>query len=301
MNDSTAAAFARHLDVLSERLQILPDKPLETPSATLRVLWHLAVGEPLSVEAAEAAPLPALDGVAEARLAGLIEQRVSGIPLAHLSGRQRFMGLEMLAGRDALIPRHETELLGHAALGLLRGLAGSVQPLRVLDVCTGSGNLALAMAHHVPQAHVFAADLSQDAVALAARNAAHLGLDGRVEFRAGDLLEPFNEPAFHASVDLLLCNPPYISSGKVDTLPEEIGGFEPRLAFDGGPLGVRILQRLIREAPLYLKPGAWLAFEVGLGQGQAVLNRVRASGAFSEQRSVSDGRGEVRAILAQRA
>lgn len=300
MNDSSAV-FAHHLGALVRRLQILPDKPLETPDATLRVLWHLAAGVPLSVEAAAAAPLPVLDAAAAVRLEALIEQRLSGIPLAHQSGRQRFMGLEMLAGKEALIPRHETELLGRAAVELLQSLQADARPLRVIDVCTGSGNLALAMAHHAPHTRVFAADLSEDAVALARRNAAHLGLSAQVEFRAGDLLEPFDKPAFHASVDLLVCNPPYISSGKVDTLPDEIGCFEPRLAFDGGPLGVRILQRLIREAPLFLKPGGWLAFEVGLGQGPAVLKRLTAGGSFADQRTVSDSRGEIRAIVAQRA
>ncbi|MEY4563045.1 MAG: release factor glutamine methyltransferase [Pseudomonadota bacterium] len=299
---SLSAAFDRQLDLLSRRLQILPDKPQETPAATLRVLWHLAAGQALSVEAAEAVPLAELDTASADRLDALIEQRASGVPLAHLSGRQRFMGLDMLAGKEALIPRHETELLGETGIGLLREvIAAGVAAPRVMDICTGSGNLALALAHHVPTARVFASDLSEEAVALAGRNAVHLGLNDRVQFRAGDLLEPFNEAGFHASVDVMLCNPPYISSGKVDTLPEEIGAFEPRLAFDGGPLGVRILQRLIREAPLYLRPGAWLAFEVGLGQGPAVLKRLIASGGFAAQRAVNDARGEMRVIVAQRA
>ncbi|HEX3140340.1 MAG TPA: peptide chain release factor N(5)-glutamine methyltransferase [Rhizobacter sp.] len=289
------ASFQALCDALGASLHTLPDKPQETPAATLKVLWHLAAGQALSIEAAEEMPLPELDDAAQARLAELTAQRLSGTPLAHLSGRQRFMRLEMLAGKDALIPRRETELLGQAALDLLQGMAGS--PC-VLDVCTGSGNLALAIAHHAPQARVLAADLSAEAVALAARNAAHLGLGQRVEWRCGDLLEPFNEAPFHGAVDLLVCNPPYISSQKVDTMAGEISGYEPRLAFDGGPLGIRILQRLIREAPRYLKPGGWLAFEVGLGQGPAVLKRLQASGAFRQTRRVADDHGEARVLLA---
>jgi release factor glutamine methyltransferase len=295
---SEVDSFQSRCAALSAQLQTLPDKPQETVEATLRVLWHLAAGHPLSIEAAEETALPTLDAAAETRLNGLTAQRVSGIPLAHLSGRQRFMGLEMLAGKDALIPRRETELLGNAALDLLKGMAASRSTVRVVDVCTGSGNLALSFAHHEPKAQVFAADLSDEAVALAARNAEHLGLASRVTWRSGDLLEPFNTPEFHGQVDLLVCNPPYISSGKVDTMASEISGFEPRLAFDGGPLGVRILQRLIREAPAFLAPGGWLAFEVGHGQGPAVLKRLQASGGFSQQRSVSDAEGEIRVILA---
>ncbi|MDH5538050.1 MAG: peptide chain release factor N(5)-glutamine methyltransferase [Rhizobacter sp.] len=298
--DATASeSFRVHCAELQSRLQTLPDKPEETVAATLRTLWQLAAGRPLSVEAAMHAALPPLDVAAEQRLQGLIEQRVSGVPLAHLSGRQCFMGLEMLAGKEALIPRRETELLGGAALDLLRAIAGSAAGATVIDVCTGSGNLALALAHHVPQARVFAADLSAEAVTLARRNAAHLGLEGRVEFRVGDLLGPFDEPAFHAQVQLLICNPPYISSKKIEVMAGEISGFEPRLAFDGGPLGIAILNRILREAPRFLAPGGWLAIEVGLGQAGATLKRLLGSGAYRSARALDNALGEPRAVIAQ--
>lgn len=293
--------FLNRCAALARRLQTLPDKPEESVEATLRTLWHLAQGQALSVEAAARAALTPLDAAGEARLDALIEQRLTGTPLAHLSGRQHFMGLEMLAGKDALIPRVETELLGGAALKVLRELASAVSAggATVVDVCTGSGNLALALAHHEPKARVFAADLSADAVALAQRNAVHLGLASRVELRCGDLLEPFNEARFHGQVDLLVCNPPYISSKKVDTLAGEIGGFEPRLAFDGGPLGIAILNRVIREAPLYLRPGGWLAVEVGLGQAMAMVKRMQGTGKYRRVEAIDNHLGEPRAVLAQ--
>jgi release factor glutamine methyltransferase len=294
-------SFDARCTALAACLQASPDKPQETAQATLRALWHLAAGTALSVDAAQEVALPAHDQAAGDRLDELIAQRMSGIPLAHLTGRQRFMGLELLAGKEALIPRRETELLGHAALAALQRLAAAQEGVTVVDVCTGCGNLALALAHHEPKAQVFASDLSEEAVDLARRNARHLDLDARVEFRVGDLLAPFDQPRFHGAVDLLVCNPPYISSQKVPTMPGEISDFEPRLAFDGGPLGVRILQRLIREASRYLKPGGWLAFEVGYGQGPAVLRRLQLQGDFSQTRSVVDAQGEIRAILASRA
>ena len=298
---SRGGPFLNRCAALAPRLQTLPDKPEETVEATLRTLWHLAGGQALSVEASARVALTPLDAAGEARLDALIEQRLAGTPLAHLSGRQHFMGLEMLASKDALIPRAETELLGRGALKVMRQLAAAAGSggVTVLDVCTGSGNLALALAHHELKARVFAADLSAEAVALAQRNAAHLGLASRVELRCGDLLEPFNQPAFHGQVDLLVCNPPYISSKKVDTLAGEIGGFEPRLAFDGGPLGIAILNRVIREAPLYLRPGGWLAVEVGLGQAIPMVKRMQGTGKYRRVDAIDNHLGEPRAVIAQ--
>jgi release factor glutamine methyltransferase len=170
---------------------------------------------------------------------------------------------------------------------------------RVVDVCTGSGNVALSVAHHVPEAHVFGADLSEDAVALAKLNSEHLGLAQRAEFRAGDLLAPFDTTGFHGSVDVLTCNPPYISSGKVEQMNSEISKYEPRLAFDGGTFGVNILMRLLQDAPRFIKPGGWLAFEVGLGQGPAMAKRLEKAGHFSDLRLHNDEHGAPRALVAR--
>jgi len=302
----SAADFAERLALLRSAMQTLPDKPEETPEATLRALWYLAVGRPMSAEVAShlsAEALPVLDTAQDAQLAALIAQRLTGIPLAHLTGRQTFMGLEMLAGPQALIPRRETELLARAALAHLREMASP----RVIDVCTGSGNLALAMAQGMPTARVWGADLSPEAVALAEANARRLGLSDRVQWRCGDLLAPFDGGTHHADAadflghtDLLLCNPPYISSGKLGSMPAEIVQHEPSLAFDGGPFGIRILQRLMKDAPRFLRSGGWLGLEVGLGQGPAVQQWLARTGQFALPQAVLDDHGQVRSLLAQR-
>lgn len=278
----------------------LPDKPEETPESTLKALWHAAYGKPLSAELAVQQPLPLLDAAAAARLDVLIQRRLDGVPLAHLTERQRFVDMEMLAGPGALIPRKETELLARAAIELARELVAGSAPIKAVDVCTGSGNVALAIAHHVPGATVFAADLSEDAVSLAARNAVHLGLADRAHFLAGDLLKPFETDDFLGRVDLLTCNPPYISSAKVVQMAGEIAEHEPRLAFDGGPFGVAILMRLLEEAPRYLRSGGWLAFEVGLGQGQSLAKKLERGGQYRVVRPLKDERGDIRALVAQR-
>ncbi|MDI1348157.1 class I SAM-dependent methyltransferase [Aquabacterium sp.] len=308
----SVAGFTERLTVLRSAMQTLPDKPEETPEATLRALWCLAAGRPMSAEAASHLAddaLPVLDAAQDAQLGALTAQRLAGIPLAHLTGRQTFMGMEMLAGPQALIPRRETELLARAALVHLRAMA---QP-RVIDVCTGSGNLALSMAQGVPTARVWGADLSPEAVALAEANARHLGLSERVQWRCGDLLAPFDASEANAAnaphgdsadflgrTDLLLCNPPYISSGKLDSMPAEIVQHEPSLAFDGGPFGIRILQRLMKDAPRFLRSGGWLGLEVGLGQGPAVQQWLARTGQFGTPQAVPDDHGQVRSLLAQR-
>ena len=292
------ALFHRFLNQLELSLKVLPDKPDESATNTLSALWHAAAGQPISVQRAAVEPLPRLDQGEIERLEALLRDRLAGTPLAYLTGRQQFMGVELIATADALIPREETELLGFAALERLRAVVRERGQATVIDVCTGSGNLALALAWHEPRARVWASDLSEEAVSLARRNLALLGLADRVEFRTGDLLEPFDTTEFHGSVDLLICNPPYISSVKVNALPAEIIAHEPRIAFDGGPLGIRILLRLISEAPRFLRDGGWLAFEIGLGQGPGILKRIEQSGIYADVSEIADKSGQIRAIIA---
>ncbi len=295
------AAFAKRLSALREGLAILPDKPEETPESALCALWALAGGTALSIHAAAQTPLRPLQPQQLDALDALLARRIGGEPTAYLTGRQRFMGLDLLASPDALIPRAESEMLGRIAVHKLQTLAANAaEPPVVIDVCCGSGNLALALAHAVPQARVHAADLSPAAIALARANTDQLGLQSRVTLHTGDLLAPFGD-AFAHQVDLLVSLPPYISTSKMDTMPQEIVGHEPHLAFDGGPFGVRILMRLIREAPPLLRPGGWLGMEVGLGQGPAMVQLLDKHPAYDLVETVCDTDGAVRAVLARAA
>ena len=284
---------------LSGHIEFLSDKPEETLESTVRALWFAAAGLPQSAEAALLGELPHLNDASHEIFSELVQKRLSGVPLSHLTGRQRFMGLDMLAGPGALIPRKETELLAKAAVTAATEIANRGQRPLVIDVCTGSGNVALAVAHHVSQARVFGADLSQQAVALARENAKLLRMQDRVEFRCGDLLAPFEADEFLGKVDLLTCNPPYINSAKVSAMPGEISQHEPRLAFDGGPLGIGILMKLTQQAPRFLRAGGTLAFEVGLGQGPALVKRLRANPQFTHVECREDEHGAIRAIVAQ--
>jgi len=282
------------------RIQALPDKPEESLEATVRGLWLSAAGIPVPAEKAMTMELPGLSGPQQQKLTELLEKREQGTPLAHLTGRQLFMGLEYICSGQALIPRKETEILGNAARKLL---AEEILPARsepqVLDLCTGSGNVACALAKGVPSSRVFAVDLAPEAVELAGMNARQLGCGDRVKLFCGDLFAPFESAQFQHFFDLITCNPPYITTAKLASLNPEIIGHEPKLAFDGGPLGVRILWRLLQDAPRFLRAGGWLAFEVGLGQGQGLLQRLRKNSQYTKVSGMPDGAGNIRAIVAQ--
>jgi release factor glutamine methyltransferase len=293
-----ARRFAARLAELEAFWSPAPDMPEETPEAVLRALWLAAAGNPVSAVRAASLPLPELDEAAQGRLSDLLARKRAGAPLAHLTGRQDFLGLELLAGPEALIARKETEILARAALAKLQAMPGA--ELLVLEPCTGSGNVALALAAGEPRARVFASDLSAEAVGLARRNLEVTG-SGRVGFRTGDLLAPFDGEGFEGRADLVACNPPYISSAKVPAMRADIASHEPALAFDGGPFGVSILMKLIKQAPRFLKTGGWLCFEVGLGQGEPMAKQLRRAPEYDAVETASDAAGAVRALLARRA
>lgn len=284
---------------ITAELRVLPDKPEETPESTLRALWHTAAGDPKSAELAISSKLPHINEEILSKLSSLVDQRLRGVPLAHLTGRQNFMGIEMIAGPEALVPRKETELLGRTAVKIALELSSRQKDVTILDICSGSGNLALAVAMNVPGAKMFGSDISADAINLARRNAKHLGLAQKVEFRVGDLLAPFDEPEFQGQVDILICNPPYIQSAKVKQMHSEISSHEPILAFDGGAFGISIAMRLIKDAQKFLRKGGWLAFEVGLGQGPMFVKHLEKNQYFSHISTINDESDAIRVLAVQ--
>jgi release factor glutamine methyltransferase len=296
-------AFDPLYNTLIERLTASwiakPDKPEETPETTLKALYFCAAGIPVSVQKASRQTIPELDDNAQMRLKDLVEKRLNGLPLAYITGRQQFLGMELLAGPEALIPRIETEIVTRAALAIAKSLADERGAVTIIDVCTGSGNVALGIAANESRSRVFGSDLSEEALVLARKNAQHLDLGRRVEFRQSDLFAAFESNEFYKKMDLITCNPPYIPSVKVGSIDSEISQCEPRLAFDGGSLGITILTRLIRETPKYLKPDSFLCFEVGLGQGKAMKQRLKKENIYRNIQSYSDSNNQVRALSAQ--
>lgn len=208
-----------------------------------------------------------------------------------------FMGVELLVNADVLAPRPETELLGLAAHDVLARRVGAQT---VVDMCCGCGNLALAIATHRPNAFVYACDLTEGATAVAAANVARAGLADRVLVRRGDLFGALAEDRLAHRVDLVVCNPPYISTGRLEGDRAHLLEAEPREAFDGGPYGISIMQRLARDAAEHLKPGGWLAFEFGEGQERQARLLLERAGRYEGANLLADQAGRPRVALARR-
>jgi release factor glutamine methyltransferase len=224
-----------------------------------------------------------------ARFRALVDRRVQHEPVQYLLGFEEFHGLRVAVTPDVLIPRPETEGLVERALELLADRRGAL----VADVGTGSGAIACALAAARPDLEVLAVDQSLGALAVASDNVRGLGLSGRVRLLAGDLFGPL--ASLGGSLDMIVANPPYIPSGIMPTLPVEVVHFEPHLALDGGADGMRILRRLIAEAPGFLRPGAWLVMEIGEEQAGPLASLMAAEG-FSRIGARRDLRGVERYI-----
>ena len=263
-----------------------------------------------------------------ARYEEVLAQRATGMPSQYITGHQEFWGLDFVVSPAVLIPRPETEHLVEAVLELVRG----VQRPKLVDVGTGSGCIALALAHELPDAQVFAVDLSAAALEIARANAARLQLDKRVRFLRCDVLKPvFDEtPAVirnsHAAIptedfspsggtalplskgtgfsdfrdfDFVVSNPPYVAFSEADKVQKSVREFEPTMAVFAGLHGADVIVPLIAQAHLALKPGGWLALEIGYSMRDAVVNLCNPT-MWEEIRVVPDLQGIPRVVVARK-
>ena len=226
------------------------------------------------------------------RFWALVGRRRAHEPLQYLLGFEDFVGLRIRVTPDVLIPRPETEGLVEWAVEILAPLDGPV----AADVGTGSGAIACALAAACPALEVLAIDSSPAALDVAAGNVRAAGLSARVRLVAGDLLAPLASLA--GRLDMIVSNPPYLPTGIIPSLPREVAGFEPRLALDGGPDGLRVIRRIVAEAPGLLRSGGTLLMEIGEEQAGLVASLMAAEG-FSRIAARRDLRGVERFIAGQ--
>ncbi len=243
-------------------------------------------------------------GLSQAELQSLMAKRKEGVPLEYILGKAVFMDLQLDCAPGALIPREETELLARTALGLIKDRQAA-QPnapeprLTVLDMGTGSGNIAVALAMHAPDVRVLASDVSEAAVAIARRQVAKFRLEDRVTVFHGDLYEPLLAAGWQGKVDIIACNPPYLPTSTLAKLAKEIADHEPHVAFDAGPYGINIFRRLITGAVDLLTPDGILVFEIGAGQEKLVTRLLEGSGQYANIEHHRDAAGQVRVISAR--
>ncbi len=258
-------------------------------------------------------PESTLDPAAAEAYFALVARRAAGEPTQYLTGKQEFWGLDFEVTPAVLIPRPETEHVIEVALERLgaRGIKIDIvtgapsPPLRVADVGTGSGCLAVALAHELPHAEIVATDISAAALDVARRNATRHAVSDRVRFLQTDLLDgiplsPLATRHSPLSFDLIVSNPPYIARNESATLPREVRDHEPHAALFGGPTGVEIYARLIEQAAALLRPRGILVLELGYSSSDEVRKMFHVQRHWANVSVTNDLAGIPRVIAAER-
>ena len=229
----------------------------------------------------------------------LIRRRTSGEPLQYILGHQEFWSIDLSVDPRVLIPRPETELLVEEAVSLL-SQASRERARFVLEIGTGSGAIAIALAKELSHLFIAATDISGEALIVARQNAARAGVLEKIAFVTGDLFGPYRLPRGDGGFDLILSNPPYVARKEIDRLAKEVKDFEPTGALNGGEDGLDFYRRITSQGPSYLRRGGWLLLEMGQGQGERVTELIKKTGVFSEPQRLPDLSGIERVVKAQK-
>jgi release factor glutamine methyltransferase len=239
-----------------------------------------------------------LSSAEEKTLTGLILERTKRKPLQHILGEQEFWSLSFKVTPEVLIPRPETEILVEAVLNTVNKQGIPPDGLTMLDLCTGSGILAVVFSGELPGADIYAVDISKGALSVAQENARRHNVPDSITFLQGDLFAPLAGQG--VSFDLIVSNPPYISGEMFPRLLPEVRDYEPRLALDGGPDGLDVIRKIIGQSVAHLKVGGRLFLEIGDGQGEKVSKEFERHKTFGNVSIIGDYCGIDRVIRAQR-
>jgi release factor glutamine methyltransferase len=275
------------LGLFREGVALLGDGPQAPLEAKVLLLRAAAINEARYLAGPERPCSPR----AEATFRRLIARRVDGVPLAHLAGSKEFWSIPFEVSPSVLVPRPETETLVEKVLEL-----SSREDEAIVDVGTGSGCIAIALAKELPRARIHAVDVSERALRVARRNAARHRAR-QVRFFRSDLLSAFRGTGVR--FDFIVSNPPYVSRSEWEALPAEVRDYEPRRALLAGESGLELIERLVRRAATFLRPGGHLIFEIGDGQRDKVLGLFGKR--WTEIETAWDLAGKPRVITARRA
>jgi len=236
----------------------------------------------------------------------LIERRVGREPVAFIVGYKEFMGLNFFLNKNVLIPRPETEILVEEVIEKVQNIRKSRSYgyrrnnyLTIVDLCTGSGNIAISLAKNMASCKIYATDISEGAIQVARKNARFHNVEGKIEFLLGDLFSPLEKLNLNLTVDFVVSNPPYVKSRDLVLLQPEVKK-EPLCALVGGNGGLDFYQRIVPEALRYLVDDGYLIMEIGDRQGKAVMNLIKKEKGFSPPQLVKDYAGLDRVVVAQK-
>ncbi len=229
----------------------------------------------------------------------LVKQRANHVPVAYLIGKAWFFSLEFTVTRDVLIPRPDTETLVEFVVQAARSHPEWSAPAMpaILDLCTGSGAVAVALAKQLATASVVATDISPQALAVARGNVEQHKLTERITLLEGDLYEPLARVAAPTLFHVIAANPPYIPTAEIERLPPTVRDHEPRLALDGGPDGLAFHRRILAGARQLLHPAGLLIMEMQFDQGPALHAALAAAGCFANVRTIRDAAGHPRCVV----
>ena len=230
------------------------------------------------------------------RLHDLVKRAVQHEPIAYLVGKTEFYSLELNVTSDCCIPRPETELLVERAIEFLRTRTGKQF---VCDLCTGCGCIAIAIAKNFPNADIIATDISDAALNVAAKNIEKHQLNKRIKLLCGDLFDPLVPHLDVDKFDLIVCNPPYVSSAEFEKLDKNVKDYEPKLALFAGEDGLDTYRRIVEKVDAFLKPDGALMLEIGYSQGQAVRELLEQAVCFSEITIEKDFHDNDRIVVAK--
>ncbi len=226
-----------------------------------------------------------------------VDRRALREPLQYIVGKQEFWGLDFMVTQDVLIPRPETELIIETALTLVPNKDAR---FTILDLCTGSGCIAVSLAKELASARIFASDKSEKALDVARENARRNGVADRVRFLEGDLFGSLEELDLRGRVDIMVSNPPYVPSEEYSELQPEVRDHEPRMALLAGQNGTEVHQRIIDEAPEFLRSEGALIMEMGMGQAEALVQMIRENSTFNKPDVLKDLAGIERVVVARK-
>lgn len=297
---STKNAFPQHSIVSSLvhwASMILQKHGIETPRFDAEVILSRLLGcnrIDLYVNPGK----PVEDATAEAYKEAILK-RTQRVPLQYITHHAEFLSLDFYVDERALIPRPETELLVEAVIQRSKAFANE-REIVIVDIGTGSGNISVALAVKIPNARIFAVDVSPDALAVAKINAQRHRVSDKITFLCGDTFQPLEGYGIESPAHFIVSNPPYIAFHELGSLQEEVRNFEPHVALATGKDGLSIFRGIIPSASAWLKPGGFIVLEVGEKQARKVSRLLEETGHFKKAELIKDYQHIHRIVVAQK-